>query len=44
MGAMMPFFINTRGLVVSWNVSFVIHSGPTGRRSERSYCCFDSKL
>lgn len=43
MGAMMPCFMITRGLVLSWNVSLVIHSGPTGRRSERSYCSRDSK-
>lgn len=43
MGVMMPCFISTRGLVLSWSVSLVIHSGPTGSRSERSYCCRDSK-
>lgn len=42
-GAMMPCFMITRGLVLSWKVTFVCHSGPTGIRKECSYCCLDSK-
>ena len=34
----MPFFTITLGLVASWNVVFVVHSGPIGILSERSYC------
>jgi hypothetical protein len=30
------------GFVASWNDSFVTHSGPTGSRSDRSYCSRDS--
>lgn len=43
MGAMMPCFIMTRGLTASWKDSLVIHSGPMGRRRERSYWARDSK-
>lgn len=43
MGAMMPCFMSTRGFVLSWNVSLVCHSGPTGSLRERSYCSLDSK-
>lgn len=42
MGAMMPCFISTLGLVLAWNVSLVIHSGPTGSLSDLSYCSLDS--
>lgn len=42
MGAIMPCLMITRGFVASWNVSLVDHSGPTGNRSDRSYCCCDS--
>jgi hypothetical protein len=42
MGLIMPCLIMTLGFVFSWNVSLVIHSGPTGRRKARSYCCLDS--
>ncbi len=37
MGAMMPCLMMTLGLVTSWKVSFVCHSGPSGSRIERSY-------
>lgn len=43
MGAMIPCFTMTLGFVDAWKDSFVIHSGPTGRRRDRSYCCLDSK-
>lgn len=43
MGAMIPCFTMTLGFVDAWNDSFVIHSGPTGSRRDRSYCCLDSK-
>ena len=42
MGAMTPCFISTLGLVLAWNVSLVIHSGPTGSLSDLSYCSLDS--
>jgi len=42
MGAIKPPLTMTRGLVESWNVSRVIHSGPSGSRSERSYCALVS--
>ncbi len=42
MGAMTPCFISTRGLVLAWNVSLVIHSGPTGSLRDLSYCSRDS--
>jgi hypothetical protein len=43
MGAMIPCFINTRGLTASWKDSFVIHSGPMGSLRARSYWALDSK-
>ena len=43
MGAMTPCLMMTLGLVDSWTVSLVIHSWPTGSRSERSYCSWLSK-
>lgn len=42
-GAIIPCLTITLGFVACWNDCLVIHSGPTGRRSERSYCCLDSK-
>src|SRR3981081_1385031 len=42
-GAMIPCLTKLRGFVASWNVSFVVHSGPTGKRNERSYCWRVSK-
>lgn len=41
-GAIIPCFIKILGFVASWNVSLVIHSGPTGSRSARSYWSLDS--
>ena len=42
-GAIMPCLSIIRGFVASWKVSLVVHSGPTGSRSDLSYCCFVSK-
>lgn len=42
MGAMTPGLRMTLGFVASWNDSLVTHSGPTGNRSDRSYCSRDS--
>lgn len=42
-GLMMPCFFRTRGLVPSWKLCLVVHSGPIGRRRDRSYCWRDSK-
>ena len=42
-GAIMPCFIRIRGFVASWKVSLVVHSGPTGKRRDLSYCCRVSK-
>lgn len=41
-GAIMPCLSNILGFVASWNVSFVVHSGPIGIRKDLSYCIFDS--
>ena len=38
-----PCLTITLGFVAAWNVSLVVHSGPTGKRSERSYCWRVSK-
>jgi hypothetical protein len=42
MGWMMPCLSNTLGLVESWKVSFVVHSGPTGTLKLLSYCALFS--
>lgn len=43
MGLMMPCFMRMRGLMLSWCVILVCHSGPTGIRSECSYSCLEEK-
>jgi hypothetical protein len=42
-GLIMPCLMSTRGLVASWKVSEVDHSGPMGWRRDLSYCCLFSK-
>jgi hypothetical protein len=39
----MPCFMRILGFVLSWNVSLVIHSGPTGNLRDLSYWALDSK-